>query len=253
MALEKEIGASLFIRTTRSVSLTSAGYAFLPYANQITNTYRDFISYKDKAFSKKLVIGSFHSMRPFGIMDIINEYSRKNPDVNIHLIERNGVFLYDYMNHGECDCSFILGYDEQINEFEKTYNILRILTANHVVILPKTHPLATRSELSLHDLEDENIVLLPIKYASQLKNKTDSFLSVIENMLPWISTGIGIGMLVEQEADEQLIDYPELTAVPFVSNDHPILCLIYPQEPTSPYCIDFVKYIADTIGIKLDI
>jgi len=36
-ALEQEMGVRLFHRTTRSVSLTTEGEAFLPYARQITD------------------------------------------------------------------------------------------------------------------------------------------------------------------------------------------------------------------------
>ena len=50
-ALEAELSARLFIRTTRSVSLTEVGHQFLPEANSILNSY----------YHAKDWISSFHS------------------------------------------------------------------------------------------------------------------------------------------------------------------------------------------------
>ena len=71
-ALETDLGAPLFDRTTRSVTLNSTGQLFLPYARQIASIRYEYTTAIGNAVSGEhgnIRIGSIPVMNSYGITD----------------------------------------------------------------------------------------------------------------------------------------------------------------------------------------
>lgn len=96
-SLEKELGAPLFVRTTRSVSLTEEGKAFLPDAQQIVALSRR----ATKRFStgldnpiEMLTIGCYSSACMILLADALEQLrSMRPPSIPISRQSRLGIYI----------------------------------------------------------------------------------------------------------------------------------------------------------------
>lgn len=119
LRLERELGASLFKRTTRSVSLTYRGLQILEYAHSVlvnVNTIKDIANSMD--FSSKIInLGVstslsyyFYERISFSLPNIINQ------NLSVHEIATGDIKAK--LDSGFIDC-MLLSYDEDIYAYDK--------------------------------------------------------------------------------------------------------------------------------------
>lgn len=117
IALEKELGFSLFNRTTRKVALTQYGAAFLPYAQQIIDSDAEFRNKVSKM--RTLVRDSIH----FGVLPAFLSYNveaglidfkRKFPQYPYTLVEDTNIMLLQHLKDGICDIALIRTFDDPL-------------------------------------------------------------------------------------------------------------------------------------------
>lgn len=118
--LEKELGNPLFVRTNRSVELTTAGEQFYEYADKVinlTDTYLTDINSLVK-YENNLRIASSDSIYEGHLAPIILNYKKKNPNdalkitigLSSHLLEQmldniyDVLFAYIPLNKGAFHC-----------------------------------------------------------------------------------------------------------------------------------------------------
>ncbi|MFZ6745545.1 LysR substrate-binding domain-containing protein [Undibacterium sp. JH2W] len=112
LQLEEELGERLFIRTTRTVSLTQFGEHVMPYINDVLSA-KNTLSHQAQAFlqpKKRLIrIGTspLISTKLMGLM--IEPYRLKNPEVDIVLREMNMTDLAQMLDKGHLD--FVFGVE----------------------------------------------------------------------------------------------------------------------------------------------
>lgn len=166
--LERECGAELVERTTRSVSLTTAGRAVLPHARRAVQEMNQ-VSQSAK-LGGRAVLGTVRlgyagaSSRPW-LPTITRAVREHTPGVDLQL--RSMVYGGTgpgMVVSGDLEISFSRrplrhsGLVEQLFEYEEV-----------LVGVPSDHPIANRTEIEVSELKDEPWVMFPRNRGSTVR------------------------------------------------------------------------------------
>lgn len=157
--LEKHVGAPLFDRTTRAVTLTSAGHAFLPHARRIVGE-ADLAMRATRAGPGEVYgrvrLGFSGALNHLTLPPLTRTLRTRHPNVALHLVDRvtteDAVGLIE---QGTLDIAFV-GLPAPGTLPTRTVTVEELGAA-----LPSDHRLAAREQMSLSDLADEEWVLMP--------------------------------------------------------------------------------------------
>ena len=155
--LEQQIGARLFARTNRSVSLTEAGRQFLADSRQILSQVDDAAARAARLHhgeTGELRIG-FTSSAPFikAVSDTLSTFRRRYPDVHIQTRETNTREQIVPLNEGALDLGLMRN-----NQLPDTLAWERVLREPLLAMVPRDHPLASQPRVSLRELAREPFV-----------------------------------------------------------------------------------------------
>lgn len=106
--LEEQLGAPLFQRTTRVVTLTERGLALLPYARRCIDAAEDCVhaSRGDKgAPITEIVLGTRHELGLSWVLPQLGALAEKLPHVELHLYFGSGSDLLIRVRTAEVDCA----------------------------------------------------------------------------------------------------------------------------------------------------
>ncbi len=170
--LEKGIGVQLLIRNKRSVKLTNAGAVLLKEAINLVNKSSEAI---EKTRQAELgIIGSLkigflgYTERNF-LPDLIRQFRRNYPKVDLQLDQFNHGALIQALNSGELDMGFTLSFGlENIGGLEKKH----ILTETISIVMHCEHPLANKKIINIADLAHERFITLNREESPQGFNQT---------------------------------------------------------------------------------
>ncbi len=155
--LEQQIGARLFARTNRSVSLTEAGRQFLADSRQILSQVDDAAARAARLHhgeTGELRIG-FTSSAPFikAVSDTLSTFRRRYPDVHIQTRETNTREQIVPLNEGALDLGLMRN-----TQLPDTLAWARVLREPLLAMVPRDHPLASQPRVSLRELAREPFV-----------------------------------------------------------------------------------------------
>ncbi|MGE2467492.1 LysR family transcriptional regulator [Klebsiella michiganensis] len=155
--LEQQIGARLFARTNRSVSLTEAGRQFLADSRQILSQVDDAAARAARLHhgeTGELRIG-FTSSAPFikAVSDTLSTFRRRYPDVHIQTRETNTREQIVPLNEGALDLGLMRN-----TQLPDTLVWQRVLREPLLAMVPRDHPLASKPRVSLRELAREPFV-----------------------------------------------------------------------------------------------
>ena len=215
-SLEKELGVTLLDRSTRKVSLSKSGLAFLPYAEKIARLdyeVRGALSEDTHHERKVLGIGSIPVMTPYGITKILADYERSNPGVRLRIYENDAQQLKSMMRKGDLELAFIREWDQSVesDDGDEEFDAFTYTEDKLVAVLPLTHPLASLDEIDLRMLADEDFLLLPsgsVMYSLILDVcSTAGFTPKVrysgsraDNIIDLVSRGMGVSLLMKKPA-----------------------------------------------------
>lgn len=108
--LENEMGEALFNRLGKKIVLTNVGKELVPYAKQMLHTYDEIknITSEKNAVSGDLIIGAAESLTIYRLGEILKEYKRKFPKVNIILKDSTCSDLRNKLHSGELDIAITI-------------------------------------------------------------------------------------------------------------------------------------------------
>lgn len=157
--LEQQIGARLFARTNRSVSLTDAGKQFLADSRQILSQVEDAAARAARLHhgeAGELRIG-FTSSAPFikAVSDTLSTFRHRYPDVHIQTRETNTREQIVPLNEGALDLGLMRN-----TQLPETLVWERVLREPLLAMVPRDHPLASQPGVSLRELAREPFVFL---------------------------------------------------------------------------------------------
>jgi Transcriptional regulator len=238
--LEKELGVSLFDRTTRKVSLSSYGQLFLPYAQQITELQdkcSNAINAAKKNSHRTLTLGSIPSMPQYGISDLIVHFKKQYPEDNVSIMQDVSSKLEAALLDGSCEIAFIREVQDPGQKLVQIPFYIDMLTA----VLPVNHKLANEGSLSFAQLENENFLLLPknsrpykvcqtacAQYGFEPKVAFTTH--NIENIIDLVSKGMGITLLMKQLASYSAAKNPAVRIIDILPQIESHITLCYKKK-----------------------
>lgn len=219
--LEKELGVDLFVRTTRSVTLTSAGADFMVHASRVMEELaatrrcvQEYVSIEkgDITFGIIPVVGHYP------IPSLIASFNRKYLGVTLNLIENQDEELLMMLNNSLLDAVFVqmLPQDYDLEAFP-------ICTDAMVLMTNREHRLADRKTVSPNELCEEKFITTPPASghyhdfenacnAAGFEPKVIMTCSSVATMTAFAREGLGVTMLSSRSA--------------LVWADDPSLCII---------------------------
>ena len=162
-ALEKELGAKLFARTTRGVTLTPAGEALRERASEILSAVDDAVEVTRitaAGGAGRLEIGYIAAAMWSVLPPILKEHRRRFPDVlfRLHELSVAGEELGTLLE-GSLDVAFI----RPVAKF-RALNFRTVAREPFVAALPADHPKATDAVVDLADLAEDRFILMSRKH-----------------------------------------------------------------------------------------
>ncbi len=169
-ALEEELGARLFARTSRKVALTPAGEAFwrdaaalLDQAGKARETARRVAS----GLAGRIAVGFVNPAMDAFLSDALAAFRRAAPDVELGLREMPTRAQLDALAGGRLDVGFVRHVGQDIPGAAVTV----VSREPYLLALPTGHPLARRARVPLAALGDTPLVMpprdqLPLLYAA---------------------------------------------------------------------------------------
>ncbi|WP_083096021.1 LysR family transcriptional regulator [Pseudophaeobacter leonis] len=156
--LEDELEARLFLRTTRSVSLSEAGLSILEDARALVEQAARFeqkVRSVRRTETAVLKVGAIDSAAA-GLMPQLMQLLREaHPEIEIQLIEQKTIHLLPKLLSGSVDIAFCRTPDFKDPRLQ--FHTLFFETA--VVALRSNHPLASHAAIHISDLADEPLIV----------------------------------------------------------------------------------------------
>ena len=192
--LEQQIGARLFARTNRSVSLTAAGRQFLADSRHILSLVDDAAARASRLHhgeTGELHIG-FTSSAPFikAVSDTLSTFRRRYPDVHIQTRETNTREQIVPLNEGALDLGLMRN-----TQLPETLVWERVLREPLLAMVPRDHPLASQPRVSLRELAREPFVFFDPHVGTGLY---DDILGLLRryDLTPTIAQEVGEAMTI---------------------------------------------------------
>lgn len=156
--LERELGAPLFERTTRRVTLSEAGRAFLPHARRVlaeAEAASDAVSAVTGLHMGRVSIGMIQWLGPVDLPAELSAFHRLHPGIQITVSNVPVDALMQQLRGGELDLAYLAsdaGLPADLVGRTMYREPLQL-------IMPAEHRMAGRTRVRWADLDDEPLVL----------------------------------------------------------------------------------------------
>jgi len=205
--LENELGEALFDRLGKKVMLTDAGRRLVPYAKQILQVYKEIRNMTSDldGVSGDLVIGAGESLTIYRLGEILKEYKKCFPNVNIILRDSICIDLRSKLHSGELD--IILTIEPEITDTDLA---VKNLKDEFMVIIgspdadfseaTKESIIFSEKGCSFRLAFEKFLKQRNIKYANPLE------FSSIEAIKKCVMNGLGISFLPYYAVNNEILD-----------------------------------------------
>ncbi|GAA4581274.1 LysR family transcriptional regulator [Planotetraspora phitsanulokensis] len=247
-ALERELGARLFERTSRRVRLTPAGEAFLPAA-------RDCLEAADRARAEvaaasgeirgRLAVGAIPTVAAVNLPVVLRDYRRRHPRVHVTLTSAGSDALIERVRQGGVDVAF-LGLPPRAEP--KGVQSRRLGGGELVAVVAPDYPRA-ENEVDLQSLADEPFIDFRAGAAGRaqsdeafaaagVRREVPFEVSSADFMVDLVRQGLGVGMLPAAYAPR----FPDLRIIRLRDAPTRMEHLIWGNRP-SPAAVAFLELI----------
>lgn len=205
--LEEGLGVQLFLRTTRSVSLTEDGAVLLreakgllEKADAIASRFRE----RSRARTTLLRIGAIDTASAGLIPALLHDFRSSHPTVSVELIEDKTVRLLPRLLSGRIDLAFV----RPPEHFSRQIEMSLLFHETPVVAVQSHHPLAQRRSISISALAEEHLIVpdrrsrphshdLTIKLFEQAKMRPiiAQIAEEKQTIVSLVATGLGIALV----------------------------------------------------------
>ncbi|MFF4299792.1 LysR family transcriptional regulator [Streptomyces sp. NPDC001601] len=158
--LERELGAELFDRSARTVTLTVAGQAALDYARAAltaAGAVGQAVGEVTDLIRGRLTVGMVIGCTLTPLFDALAAFHGAHPGVELLLLEDGSDRLVDGVRSGAVDLALVGTASATPDGLEA----LTVISERIVAAVPAGHPLAGRERVALRDLMSHPIVCMP--------------------------------------------------------------------------------------------
>lgn len=219
--LEAEFGVSLFKRINKQLILTPEGDFFLSQASEILSKIDSLTMQMINMGShvNRLCIAILPLSGSYQFPALLREFSNRYPKIQIEVRETSSKQAIKLLKNNICNLVMMVGKHPVDDD---TYNSYVIRSSEMVYCVSANHPLAKRDILSIEELANEPMILLPDSFfaTSELKRMFyekgialnvvlyTANLSLIKQLL----VSAREGTFLSRELAQQ---YPDLVSIPF--------------------------------------
>ncbi|MCZ1016220.1 LysR family transcriptional regulator [Streptomyces noursei] len=206
--LEKELGARLFHRTSRSVRLTAAGEAFVPVARQTLQAAeraRAEVEAVTGEVRGRLAVGAISTVSALDLARELGAFHAAYPKVQVSLQMEMSDPLLERVREGALDVAFV-----GLVPGARTVGVREKVLARGelVAVVPPEHPLAGREWTTLGRVARETLVDFTAGSAAR-RQREEAFraagltaevafeVTTVEFLAELVRAGLGVGMVPE--------------------------------------------------------
>ncbi len=175
--LEKEIGCILFDRSKRTIRLTLSGLIFYDHAQKLMNDYNDMLAdMKSNTDASQQTINicmhrrSYYYNTPAAILG----FQMKHPSLHINSQTTSSRCIVENLYSQSCNFGVLYNYKLDKSKVE----IDPLFSDKAVLVLYETHPLASRTSVSIRELSNVPLIFYPEQ--SQMAGITHGFFDCYE-------------------------------------------------------------------------
>jgi len=204
LQLEKQLGVSLFLRSTRNVVLTAPGREFTVSARRLIEDLNIQVENARALGGQvrgRLIISCLLSLTHQVVPHAVLRYRKAHPGVEVHLSEGLGSDVHEDVRSGFAD--FGIGNAVALSQEIVTEEIVQELC---FAVLPSTHRLRSKPSLALRDLENEEFVSLPtsaglrrqidaIAAANGLSLKHTTVVEQFGTLFDFVAAAVGVAIV----------------------------------------------------------
>ncbi|WP_189552377.1 LysR family transcriptional regulator [Streptomyces lavendofoliae] len=212
-ALERELGAELFVRTARGVELTEAGRALLPEARRTLDSAAaagEAVAAVRGLVGGTLRVGTEQCMGAADPFGTLMEFGARHPSVDVHVEQAGSALLLERLRQGRLDVAFVAGPGDTAGLR------LRALAREPMVLLcAPGNPLADRAEpVDLAGLANEVFVDLHAHWGSRrvadaafrtagVRRAIAMQLDDVHKLLEAVGRGTAVALVPRSAADKE--------------------------------------------------
>src|SRR6478672_4496050 len=202
--LENELGVVLIDRTTRSVTLTPAGVAFLPDARrilQLAEGAAQTVKRIPEGDLGTVVVGFTAASAHVVLPRLLSAAREKLPDVKLDLREMVTAVQLEGLMTGELDLGMARPPVKRPGLVSRP-----LLHEQLIAAVPEGHPMASvERQLTLNDLDGQDVIMyspVQARYFNELlistftiAGATPRYVTQVHTMLVLVRSGIGIALV----------------------------------------------------------
>lgn len=218
--LEDELGVEVFARSGKHLTrVTEAGESILDIASDIlrkSETIKQIAQEFSDERKGSLAVATTHTQARYALPGVIGSFIKKYPDVSLHMHQGTPMQIAEMASDGTVDFAIAT---EAMSHFSNLV-MMPCYRWNRSVVVPKDHPLAQVSKLTLEDLAKHPIVTYVFGFTGRSKlddafNRVGLepkvvFTAVDSDVIKtYVRLGLGVGIIAsmayEPEVDSDLV------------------------------------------------
>jgi LysR family cys regulon transcriptional activator len=213
--LEEELGIDIFERNGKRVTgLTEPGKDVLPIIERLLQEAENLQKVGQEYSGKTagtLVIATTHTQARYVLPHVVQDFRRTFPEVRISLRQSSPEHIAEWVLSGKADIGLAT---EGLKQFDGLTSF-PCYQWNHVVVVPNTHPLLEKNEISLEDLAAYPLITYDQGFTgrshideafAQKGIAPDIVLTAMDSdvIQQYVSLELGVGIVASMAAEDNL-------------------------------------------------
>ena len=255
-ALEKEVGFSLFSRSTKGVALTANGQLLLPVIREIL--HQEDRLFELSAQMNGLLIGTvtiaaYSSIATHWLPAVIRAFQQDYPHVEIKLMEGIWQEVSQWLEERTADNGFF-SYQENM-----PFEWIPLAEDPMVALLPRSHPLAEASCYPLENCEQDSFIMPALGCDDDVEAlfarshvRPNIRYTTIESFsaMSMVEQGLGVSVMNRLITEKRICDVAMIPIDPPASITLGVA--LHSQTDTSPAVKMFLRYAVRMLTKKED-